>query len=341
MSQQPDPWALIAALQQQNAQLATAVAQMTAATRPIGHDLTVAAGWEMYAEVMKSRDWWPSVASTMSGPLAHFAQRLILDLRPSDWTVWRDEIASARTGAKRKLSTNTTNTILQRFQALFNWLVVERRIANNPWSGVKRQKAPRRQTTVSPADRRELLAACCPALRAMVLVHVDTGMRASEVRLLRWSEIDERRRRVRLAPERTKTSMPRQPVLSERALEAMLALPRHPVYVFANPATGVPYSASWVWQNWTEATDAIGLQAAPGDGNVHLHDLRHTFMSRAVKLVGLRTAMNQSGHETVDSAMIYVHSSDADLEDLKRKIDAENAAELQAERCGQKYQTDA
>ena len=77
----------------------------------------------------------------------------------------------------------------------------------------------------------------------MFLAYYDTGMRKSELRLLRRSALDLERKTIRLRPEDTKTGRARVVPLTERVASALRSLPTplEGEYVFVNPETGEPW----------------------------------------------------------------------------------------------------
>lgn len=63
------------------------------------------------------------------------------------------------------------------------------------------------------------------ALRPVLLLAFDTGMRKEELLALRWEQIDLDAGTIQLAPEDTKTEEGRLIVLTERAKEALRPMP--------------------------------------------------------------------------------------------------------------------
>lgn len=325
---------LIAAQQQQIAELAAAVREQStaiaaAANKPErGAGITVVELWREYAETICLKSWYGSVKSLMKAPLAHFGAMDVLSLRRSDWEHYRDVVRPKQEKTTHLYSSKhaaaTLNQELSRLRACFNWAVSDDRLARNPLAAVKRLKGRSRETIVADDDVETLVRQCGPLLRAMILIAVDSGMRATEVRLLQWTEIDFDRGLINLLPERTKGKKARRPRVTERALDAIRMLPRHLTspYVFANPTSGKPYSENWVWRHWRQVTADVGLQAAPGDTRVHLHDLKHSAVSKMHRIgVPLFTGMRNAGHESAAMAWRYTQVTEEDLDDLKDKMD--------------------
>jgi integrase len=72
---------------------------------------------------------------------------------------------------------------------------------------------------------------------------------------------------------------------------------------------------------WYAARADAGLVAAPGDGRVHFHDLRHTAATRMTEDAPVPVVMAQVGHRSVKSAMRYMHATGKALDGLREKMD--------------------
>jgi len=66
-----------------------------------------------------------------------------------------------------------------------------------------------RKRTVTEAEIARIVATAGPNLGPMFLAYSDTGMRKTELRLLRWAALDLERKTIRLRPEDTKTGRAR------------------------------------------------------------------------------------------------------------------------------------
>ena len=138
-----------------------------------------------------------------------------------------------------------------------------------------------------------LFAAAEGALRPILLLAFDTGMRKEELVALRWEQVDLDASTIELANEDTKTDEPRIVVLTMRAKEALRALPsrfkKH--FVFVNPKTKT---------RWVDIKKRFrrAVKAADLDG-LWFHDLRRSFITRARRVgVPESMVMRMSGHRT-------------------------------------------
>jgi integrase len=157
-----------------------------------------------------------------------------------------------------------------------------------------------------------------PVLRVIILTAAMTGLRMSELRGLRWRDIDWTAQRLRVrntyvrrehdtdgkSELSTKRSVPMTTLLaglldgwSQRtAFDGDLDL------VFAHPQTGKPLDRSKVLKRCKAACEDAKVPV------IRFHDLRHTFGTRlAASGVPLRTIQEFMGHADTKTTQIYVH----------------------------------
>jgi integrase len=176
-----------------------------------------------------------------------------------------------------------------------------------------------------------LLRACdrVPHLRDLVMFLIDTGARLSEACRLTWDEVEmPKRGRGVIRLFATKTQQWRSVPLTSRADRLLRNLAdRRPVdqeRVFLVRTCGCH------WRNtlarakpfkhphgaWVTAVKAADL------GDLHLHDLRHTFASRLVQRnVPLLTVSQLLGHSDIRMTMRYAHLATETLKHAVAKLD--------------------
>jgi integrase/recombinase XerD len=196
-------------------------------------------------------------------------------------------------------------------------------IPSNPIASVRVQKHRHRETALTEADVAKVIEVATPTLRAFVLICIDSGLRLNEARHLRRDWI--RPGGVVAIPWTiTKSKRTRLVVLTPRAIEAIGAMPeetlQHPE-VFRNPNTGRLYGEGTFWRAFREACEAAGIdrRAAAGDDRIHIHDLRHTAASAAIRRGAPITAVQQMlGHANLSTTSIYLHADESDAINLAR-----------------------
>ncbi len=138
-------------------------------------------------------------------------------------------------------------------------------------------------------------ARAAAALRLLML----TGCRLTEILSLRWDDIDRKTGEIRLRDAKTGARMVVLTPAALRVLEAMHRVPGSP-WVFAGTARDTHLaSLSKPWHR---------VRARAGIGDVRIHDLRHTYASRALALgEGLTMIGRLLGHTDVGSTARYAH----------------------------------
>jgi len=296
----------------------------TAAVTPT-NTITFGELWDLYYETVKEKSWAKSARDLMVAPLKHFKGKVVEEAKRSDWSYYRDHVRKKETTRfGGPPSVGTRNLELVRMKIVCNWAVSEEKISRNPFDGVKPEpKRPPRETTIPDEGVERIQVSCDPIMWAFIVVGIDSGMREGEVRGLRWAQIKPGGR-VAISWTRAKTKRSRSVRLSQRACDAVDALPRgFGGYVFENPDTALPYSRTWFWERWRSICVDAKLEAAEGDGNVHYHDGRHTFITRTVERgTPLSVAMRAAGHVTLSQVSRYFHLEEHALDEMKARNDA-------------------
>jgi len=248
--------------------------------------------------------------------------------------VWTRHLSARRHEEQRGGGTPseiTLNIELARLKGMLDWAVENRMIEFNPLRAARRIKVrDQRETALGPADIDQLLIEAeqlrderlaegdddglrSKMLQAAVLLWHDTMMRPKEARYIRRSLIQPNGD-YRIPRQDTKTDAGERTVtLTERTLEAVNAIPVHPDsdYVFTNPNTGklLSYHTLRRWFRWTCKTSRMDAKAAPRDGRITPHMLRHSGATTA-DAAGVRTGALSKvlGHTDTRPTARYIHS---------------------------------
>lgn len=153
---------------------------------------------------------------------------------------------------------------------------------------------------LDPADEKKLLDACADSrsrsLLPAVLLALNTGMRYSELRLLRWQQVDLDRQTVRVGKSKTEAGTGRVIPLNDRATKVLQfwadqfpeRQPEH--FVFPSERYGAggnkfeptvfdtrPTRAINSWKEaWESVKENTGI-------SIRFHDLRHTVVTRMLE----------------------------------------------------------
>lgn len=184
----------------------------------------------------------------------------------------------------------------------------QRTAGSNPCRGIRRYPGRRHQRFLTNKEM-ATLGTLLEARRATRPHHVAalyllmlTGCRCSEITNLRWSEV----KGLRLKLSDSKTGR-RTVWLGTEARSVLDALPRRSgeERIFPASSQGRIFRLPHFWLN---------LRAEAGLGDVRLHDLRHSFASRAAAMSETLPMIGKLlGHSKVASTARYAHLDDADV----------------------------
>lgn len=208
---------------------------------------------------------------------------------------------------------------------------------------------------LSPAEEESLLAECLKSrsrqLYVFVITSLNTGMRSTEVRLLRWSQIDFSRGRLVVGKSKTDAGKGRVIPLSPR-LASVLEMwneqfpdreSNHYLFPFERVGNGGIYGTdptrpiASLKQAWKQAKKRCGVRC-------RFHDLRHTastkLLEAGVPLPTVASILGWSPSTTVRMAKRYGHIRDTarveavaylgatpDIEYYKKSLKSEEPSE--------------
>ena len=178
----------------------------------------------------------------------------------------------------------------------------------NPCRRLRRYRTRGRERFLTPGEYRRLGRALTdaeaegaiwpPALAAIRLLTL-TGCRAGEILKLRWDDVDRTAGDFRL---RDAKAGPRMVPLTKPVLRVLDAIPREPegLWVIAGQMPGKNLTS--LHHYWRPVRERAGLE------DVRIHDLRHSYASRALALgESLYTIGKLLGHSTVSTTARYAH----------------------------------
>ena len=219
---------------------------------------------------------------------------------------------------------HTINFEVGTLRTILNLAIKWGHLSENPTKRVSKLKVndskPPRFLTVEECQR--LLDACPPDLYPIYFTFLNTGMRKEELEYLEWSDIDLKRRRIRI---RRKEDW--QPKTGERDIlinDPLLNLLNE--LKLKNDKT-VKSRFVFCYRDGTrlktklrEKLIQIAKQAGIED-LTRVHTLRHTFASHLVMNgVDLPTVMKLMGHSDIQTTMIYAHLAPDHLADAVNRL---------------------
>ena len=185
---------------------------------------------------------------------------------------WR---AHGQKSASNALKPATVNRELDCLKGILAKAVEWKKLIDSPARGVKRFKVDNRRTRILTQDeQRAVLEAAPRKMRALIALALITGARAGELLGLRWEHVTDDA----LTFLETKNGKPRRIPLSPAAIAVLATLPRVNNYVFTNVVTQDAYTVNGTAHVFKRAVRRAGITT----GDVTLHTLRHTALSRMV-----------------------------------------------------------
>jgi integrase len=193
------------------------------------------------------------------------------------------------------------------------------RLASEEWQVLDR--APRvrllrepqgRLRWLEPAEEARLLTACLAcggeALRDMVLVALETGMRQGEILALTWERTDFARGVFKL--EQTKSGRRREVPMRQLLYDRLSTMP--------GPREGRLWTRAFPRGSWEMAVQEAKLE------DFHFHDCRHHFASWFMMRGGsLQELKEILGHADITMTLRYAHLSPAHLRSAMLKTERE------------------
>ncbi len=199
----------------------------------------------------------------------------------------------------------------------------------NPCRSVAKYPARRRERFLTDAeferlgrvlDEAEVRGGASPSAVAAIRLLTLTGCRKNEILTLRWEDVDLDAGELRLAD--TKTG-PRAVPLSATAAALLAGLPRRPGDPWVIPGR----------LRGTHLRDVDGawrtVRARAGLGDVRLHDLRHSYASRALALgESLPMIGRLLGHARMETTARYAHLARDSVRDAATRVAESIAADV-------------
>ena len=282
--------------------------------RPPRH--TVAELWAAYVPAAKRDNAsWETDAGRAQHVLRHLgrfpADRL--SLREVDG--YRDARLKETTQRGGPPSPATLDREVELLKRMLSYAVKAGLLTEHPLAAVQLLRRPNvRKTVLDTQAFERLFEGAEEALRPVLLLAFDTGMRKEELLALRWEQVDLDAGTIQLAPEDTKTEEARLIVLTERSRSALRALPSRfgRQFVFVNPKTGT---------RWVDIRKSFKRSvAAAGFQGLWFHDLRRSFITRARRVgVPESVVMRMSGHRT---RAVFERYNVVDTQDLRAAVRA-------------------
>ncbi len=229
------------------------------------------------------------------------------------------ESHNRRKPVKGKLSAYTVHGYSRTLSAFFHWACKQKYIESNPMENVPRPKLPKTiKPRYSESDIKKLLSVCAANKplpvrnRAIILVLLDSGIRANELCTLTLDRVDEQLRRIHVTGKGLKDRMVPLGAKTRQALWE---------YIHVHRPAARETNAVFLSQNG-RPLHVIGLDRIlrtmgrrAGVPDVHAHKFRHSCARMFLKNGGnVLTLQQLLGHETLEMVSIYARQEQEDLD---------------------------
>jgi len=217
---------------------------------------------------------------------------------------------------KYKCSNKRINRIITAIRSSLNIAVEYSYIKENPLKGFKLLKEEKNNIVryLSEQEEDRLLSECKNIYfqhKNIVILALNTGMRAGEIKSLKRSDINLKDKYINLRSSNTKSQKSRIIYLNDKSCSVIEEQYKKikSEYLFLNEKTNSPFVKHHEFFKKLKESAKIN--------NFRFHDLRHTFASKlAMKGVDLNTIRELLGHSDIKMTLIYAHL----CETHKRKV---------------------
>ena len=284
--------------------------------RQLPPPLTVAAQAWLDGKIAISQHTEVSYRGAIAHLAGHFGPTLLCDITP-------DSVAAYQKFRKGQgVGPRTVNIEVGVLRGILKKAKLWREIADEV-SFLPENPSPGR--AISEEEEHRLLKACAESrnrgLYGVVMLALNTGMRAGEIRSLKWGQVDFLGRSLTVGKTKTKAGTGRPIPLNDRAFEllkhwrAQFSEPQLEHFVFPKEKYGLsgdsrqpcayhmdPTRQMNSWKvAWRGALKRAGVKC-------RFHDLRHTFISRlAESQASDSTIMALAGHVSREMMERYSH----------------------------------
>ena len=216
---------------------------------------------------------------------------------------------------KRKndgVKNSSINREMDNIKRIFSLAKNNRKIRFNPADDLKDLKIQNpTKRYLTKEEEKKLLNAANPIMKAIIIIAIHTGMRSSEIKKLKWSDVFIKQGY--LIALNTKNGKSRELIITPQMKKELKKLPHLSEYVFTNPTTKQPYKDF-------KSTFARTVKAAKIP-HITFHELRHTTASRLNEIgIDLATIQEYLDHADARTTQGYIHKPKKNIVDAINRL---------------------
>ena len=208
-------------------------------------------------------------------------------------------------------SKTTVNRYLEIFSAACNMAEKNGYIKNNPSKFIKKFPIKNYKVRYLKTEEKEeerLYTNCPEFFKPILDIALNTGFRKSNIRLLKWENINLNERIIELTENKGNKHI-KMPI-NDYLYEVLSSLSHDNEYVFIYPKTKRIYSDSTMSRIWNRIKKAAKIE------DLRFHDLRHTVGTKmAAKGVNINVIQTILAHSDIKTTMRYVHAIPKQVKD--------------------------
>lgn len=216
-------------------------------------------------------------------------------------------------------STTTVNRYLETLSKMFNIAIENEWLQKNPVS--RKMRFPEKNYVVrylKDDEEQRLFAACPDYFKPLLITALNTGLRNTNIRLLKWENVKMDYRILEITENKGNKHI-KLPI-NEELYNLLLTIPKtDSEYVFINPRTNTAFGRVGMAKIWNKIKEKAGIT------DLRFHDLRHTVGTRlAEKGVPVPVIKDIMAHSDIKTTMRYVHTAAEQMQKAMEVLNSYN-----------------
>jgi integrase len=203
----------------------------------------------------------------------------------------------------------TVNRYLESLSKMFNIAIDNGWLNKNPIN--RKMRFPEKNYVVRylKDDEEERIFKACPDyFRPLLVTALNTGLRKSNIRLLKWENVKLDYRILEITENKGNKHIKLH--INDELFNLLTSIPKtDSEYVFINPRTNTAFGDAGMEKEWNK------IKAKAGITDFRFHDLRHTVGTRlAQNGIPVPVIRDIMAHSDIKTTMRYVHTAEEQMQ---------------------------